>query len=491
MKPINFCSLLQAKATLDDDGFQFYKKHYGIDIKNTEIDDLEILVKMLRGAGSHVGDLSNFYVGYKIPQIGKEFDLLRFGQDAIINIELKSICSLEKIRSQLQRNQYYLNSTGKTIYAFTFVASTEELYTIDESDQLETVDPIQLAEVIANHVLEDKVVPNELFNPTDFLVSPFNSTEKFIAQEYFLTQQQEEIKNLIIASIGSKQGPVFIAITGDAGTGKTLLTFDIARHLNDVGINAQLIHCGQLNSGHYTLINLGWNICEIKNYTSIDFTTLNIIIIDEAQRIRLEQFQDIVTKVKQNGCGCIFSFDKSQTLSKLEASNDIAAKIDDIISIPSYKLSTKIRTNKAIADFTRLLFNKNKTGKVQQSENIQLNYFSNYSDFKYYLNGLSDAEWKILRFTPSRYDNEYHANYYNGTLSETSHQVIGQEFDSVAIAMDNFFRYNDEGDLVYVCHAHYAPAKMLFQNITRARRRLNLVLFDNKEVLNRCLSILE
>lgn len=30
-----------------------------------------------------------YYVGYAIKQIGKEFDLLRFGDDKILNIELK------------------------------------------------------------------------------------------------------------------------------------------------------------------------------------------------------------------------------------------------------------------------------------------------------------------------------------------------------------------------------------------------------------------
>ena len=32
-----------------------------------------------------------------------------------------------------------------------------------------------------------------MFNPSNYLVSPFNSTEKFIAGKYFLTVQQESI----------------------------------------------------------------------------------------------------------------------------------------------------------------------------------------------------------------------------------------------------------------------------------------------------------
>jgi hypothetical protein len=69
--------------------------------------------------------------------------------------------------------------------------------------------------------------------------------------------------------------------------------------------------------------------------------------------------------------------------------------------------------------------------------------------------------------------------------------VIGQEFDGVAIALDKFFQYNDAGDLTYNGGAYYEPTKMLFQNITRARRRLNLVVIGNQALLNRCLAIIK
>ncbi|EUJ18396.1 hypothetical protein MAQA_09229 [Listeria aquatica FSL S10-1188] len=38
-----------------------------------------------------------FFLGYKIPQIGEEFDLLRLGKNYHLNIELKSEASEEKI----------------------------------------------------------------------------------------------------------------------------------------------------------------------------------------------------------------------------------------------------------------------------------------------------------------------------------------------------------------------------------------------------------
>lgn len=489
MKPANIHSLLQAKASLNEENFNSYLKHHGIDIKKAELVDLGVLAKMIRGAESRVGDLDNFYVGYKIPQIGKEFDLLRFGQNSIINIELKSNCTTEKIKAQLLRNRYYLSFIGRKVYAFTFVSTPGELYFMKDDGQIEITNPTHLLETITKQVVAGNEAPDSIFNPSDYLVSPFNSTSKFLAGEYFLTHQQEEFKSQILDSVKSTPGPNFISITGSAGTGKTLLTFDIARHLYSDGKKVLIIHSGQLNEGHHTLAKHGWIISSIRDHKSHDFALFDVIIIDEAQRIYQAQLNDIVARANLAKCRCIFSYDKIQTLSNWEANNDIAGKIDTIASVNRYKLSEKIRTNKEIASFIKMLFNNKKAAQAQISKNIQISYFSNTEDAKDYLNSLDEAEWEVLMFTPSQYDDEHHKKYFD-IRKKTSHQAIGQEFDSVAIAVDKFFIYDDDGDITYRGESYYAPTKMLFQNITRARRRINLVIIENQEILNRCLAIL-
>jgi hypothetical protein len=215
-----------------------------------------------------------------------------------------------------------------------------------------------------------------------------------------------------------------------------------------------------------------------------------LIIIDEAQRIRHEQFEALVSYVTLRSCILIFSFDASQTLSRKESNDYIAGKIGAIASKFCYKLSTKIRTNKEISDFTALFFNNREIAKVNKSENIKINFFNDLGDAKSYLLGLQNSGWEVLKFTPSQFKVEHHQKYYPFWV-KTSHEVIGQEFDSVAIAVDNFFKYNANGDLFYSGNAYYESAKMLYQNITRARRRLNLVIIANQEVLHRCLSILD
>lgn len=57
-------------------------------------------------------------------------------------------------------------------------------------------------------------------------------------------------------------------ITANAGTGKTLLAYDVAKELINSNINTMVIHCGKLNGGHSILQSYGWNIITIRNVTA-------------------------------------------------------------------------------------------------------------------------------------------------------------------------------------------------------------------------------
>ncbi|AYC33995.1 ATP-binding protein [Pseudomonas cavernae] len=490
LKRVNIQSLLQAKDSLKEEGFKGFLRHYGIGIKGAEIEDLRSLTKALSDIGCSIGTFDRFYVGYKIPQIGKEFDLLRFGRKCIINIELKNSCSEEKIKKQLIRNKYYLSFIGRKVYAFTFVSESQELHFLRDDDQLEKTKFDHLSELLTNQDIEDTEVPDALFSPSDYLVSPFNSTKKFLAGEYFLTHQQEDVKNQIIDSLKPPKAAKFISIIGSAGTGKTLLTYDIAKHLIESKRKPLIIHCGQLNDGHAELIKNGWAITPIKNYSNHDLANYDLVIIDEAQRIYPSQLDTIIEKARLAKCCCIFSHDKLQTLANWEEKRDVSAKIGSISPITRYKLSEKIRTNKEIAAFIKMLFNNKRSLPISSNGNIEINYFNITEDAKSYLDALDDSKWEILRFTPSQYNKEHHEKYSEAS-SRTSHQVIGQEFDGVAITIDKFFSYAGNGDLIYKGGAYYDPPKMLFQNITRSRKKLNLVIIDNEELLNRCIAILQ
>ena len=299
MKSVNLLSIIQAYKSLDEAQFSMMMCYYGIDskkgIRDYELNCIEALVDELVNDIDNISVVDNYYIGFSIPQIGKEFDLLRFGKDNIINVELKTDSTIEKIHQQQVRNYYYLKFLGKEINIFTFVSNERKLYKLvidsNNSETIEvTIDELFNKLLLQNVETYDNI--NELFNPSDYLVSPFNSTEKFINGNYFLTVQQENIFHDIEKLIKDSTTN-FIALTGNAGTGKTLLTYHIAKYYMSAGKRVLVLHCAQLNKGHYILINdYGWKIHMPKYAPSFD--DYDIIIIDEAQRMYPSQFKNFI-----------------------------------------------------------------------------------------------------------------------------------------------------------------------------------------------------
>jgi len=482
---------VQARDSLKKSSFDLYLKHYGIEIKRAELEDLKSLVEALYDLKENIRIFDEFYLGYKIPQIGKEFDLLRFGKESVINVELKSTSTEEKIQKQLVRNKYYLSYIGKTIFNLCYVSDTKSIYFLEGDESIDIVEVDYLRKLLIDQKIESIENIDNLFNPSDYLVSSFNSTQKFLSGQYFLTNQQEDVKKRILNSLGIAKSANFISVVGGAGTGKTLLVYDLVKELRENRKRPLVIHCGYLNEGHEELKKRGWEIIPIKVYNATyDLSDYDVIVIDEAQRIYPDQLEKVVEATNRVNGNCIFSYDKLQTLAKREEVRDINGKINNITPLTTYRLSEKIRTNKEIATFIVMLFNSKRKLDLSNKSNIEVNYFKNMDDAKNYLGLLDCEEWEVLRFTPSLYNNEHHEKY-SEISKKTSHKVIGQEFDGVAVTIDKYFSYGEGGELVYGGQAYYSPVKMLFQNITRARKRVNLVIIDNEELLDRCMHILQ
>lgn len=489
-KAINLLSLVQAQKGLSQDAFEKYVTHYRIEIRSNEINDLYSLTEQLRAFGPDDRLFDRYYVGYRIPQIGKEFDLLRFGDNYNVNIELKADCELEKMQRQLLRNRYYLSYLETDLICISYSSLTQQFFLLSGKGTLEQIKGETVRDLLAGQAIEEKTSIDHKFNPAAYLVSPFNSPAKFMQRQYFLTSQQEGVKRQITALLESNASSVFVSLTGAAGTGKTLLAYDIVADLIRSGRIPLVVHCGKLNEGHHALINAGWNIISIRDMWRHQLSNFGPILLDEAQRIRPAQFSSLVSQVKSHRGQCIFSYDRSQTLDDHETRNDIGAQIAAIPGVSGFSLSEKIRTNKEIANFIKSFVNSYRGLKVKDTGNIELIYFSNPADANHHLASLDAAKWKVIKFTPSQYNSEHHETYSVG-IQATSHDVIGQEYDGVAVMVDQFFSYNNEGNLVYTGRAYYQPAKMLFQNMTRARSRLQLIIINNSRMLSACTQILE
>nr|WP_162306376.1 ATP-binding protein [Brevibacillus laterosporus] len=435
--------------------------------------------------------MSEFYIGYTIPQISKEFDLLRFGTNFTLNLEVKNNSQLNRIQKQLSQNRYYLRALGYPVKSFAYIAKTHEVYSLDDSETLMKSTIADLVDAIKTQ--QPNIVPeiDALFKPSEYLVSPLNATEKFIGGNYFLNGSQLNARGEIIKIIDQNKLP-FIAIEGKPGTGKSLLTYDIAKHYIDVGWNVGVIHCGMLSDGHNNLNEItGWNVYPAKEIdTALASQKFDLIVVDETQRIYTNQLNNIISNVMTNKTNCIFAYDREQIFTSDEMHRNTSGVIEQL-NHKKYTLTDKIRTNKEISAFISNLFNKRNVSPGVVYKNIHLRYFDSAYALEDYLRQLRKNDWEVINYTSSNHYILTYDKYQVG--SQNAHKVIGQEFDRVAAVINQHFHYNSEGKLISRREngaPKYRLDKMLYQMLTRARQEITIIVYKNTAMLESCLQIL-
>lgn len=466
-----------------DELFNRYKRVMGIELRDHEL-------ATLRGFVSEVPaniSLDGFYVNYCIPQLGKEMDLFRVNSNGeLVNIELKAgnktIYEMEK---QLKTNRYYFTGAGfSNIVQYSYKLENNELYRL-EGENLISVDVSDLI----NHMglAYSEIDLNSCFSPKKYLISPFNQPNEFIASKYILTTQQQDIQRSILKDDGMRH-----LIIGSAGTGKSLLVYSTAIKLAAGGKRVTVVHGGNLNSGHryinqFTQISVKAikEINDFENWSS-DY---DVISVDEFQRFSLEQVQGLLENYKGK---IIFSGDPHQWLSDSEDGDKLEKGITDSKNVDKHKLTHKIRTNRELSQFVQYLFNTAYDGNYSSAESskISVDYFSNIDDAKIQLRSLQRNGWKVLVPTGSFFGGEYYTELENELGFENAHNVIGQEFEKIATVIGPNFSY-DENHKLTSTGTYYPTKKSLFQNLTRARDRIRVVIIDNIEVFNQATHILE
>ena len=305
--------------------------------------------------------LDGYYVGFSIPQIANEFDLLRFGTDYIVNIELKGKLpeesKIDTIITQMHKQHYYLKFLEKPLKIYTYIEDDGFYYYDSENNCVENVESQHLVGALSNQNVDFDLDLDKLFKPSNYLVSPFNKVDRFMSGEYFLTTDQAKKKKEILESIENNEY-LFFCISADAGTGKTLLTYDIAKTYQECKKSVLVLHCATLNEGQWELNkNHGWNIKCISALRTSELDSVienpDLIVVDEAHRIRKHQLDALVQYAEEHKISVLFSYDTKQYLRDNET-RDIHAYLMELYpqnTSQVRKLTTKIRTNKKMASF--------------------------------------------------------------------------------------------------------------------------------------------
>jgi hypothetical protein len=495
MNPINLFSLTRVS---DVNTFALFEKVLSgrstqLKAKEHEMKCLVALVDAMLAQGAQYESFDCYYYSYDIPQIGKEFDLLRVSEDKVVNIELKSQGDRDAIKEQLKKNRHYLSHLARKMSLFAFVESTQAVYRLLDDDTLEPDSMSSIAEVINYQRECFSSDINTLFKVSNFLVSPLNTPERFLRKEYFLTSQQQEIRKEVIEQSQSATAGNFAGITGGAGTGKTLLLYDLAVQCSTVG-RCCLIHCGVLSDGHSFLsrrLGSAINILSAKEAQSgYDFSSYRYIFVDEAHRFYKHQFDLVVERAKQYSIFTVFSYDTAQTLSMRERDADIGSQIAALPDCLTYKLSSKIRTNKELASFIRRILHLNSPDTHPRYPSVSVRFANDAEEAKIMICDFRRSGYTFINYTSSNY---YASKFDSFSGDFNTHRVIGQEFDKVLMLMNDTFSYDENGRLVGRHHPNpdYVYRQLLYQGLTRVREKLAVIIIGNRPLFENILSILQ
>ena len=495
MKQKNLISVYQAETAISNmEGakqYQLLKKH--------EIRNLRSFCEIMKSAGCPISSFDGFYVGYSIKQIGKEFDLLRFGMQDVLNIEIKSELKqankMQKLLMQMKRNYYYLKLLDKPIIIIEYVENDGFFKYNISRDTIERIDAAEVAKIILRQIIDFSQDPDKLFVPSNYLISPFNSTERFINGEYFLTTRQETIKGEIYNALNTYQF-LFVTISANAGTGKTLLMYDMAKEQISSGKSVLIIHCGKLNPGHFRLIqSYNWKISSIRNisndltYNKSIIQDFDIIFVDESQRINSAQLQALTDAAVTLAKPLVFSYDVKQYLKTgetLDLTEYLSANYP-YIHLESKRLTNKIRTNKELASFITNLIDIGKSKDHLDYSGVSIDYFDAVNDAVEYANYLKEHGWIFITFTTSLKERDPYDSLEIFT-DINAHDVIGQEFSKVAFVMNSNFKYDENGKLL-AASSYYSATGMLYQIVTRVVDELKILVLDNPDLYFQLLRI--
>ena len=453
-----------------------------------EMDTIRDMVKVFIEHNVSQKLYDGWFYSFTIPQVGKEFDLLRITENSVINLELKSRTVEEnKIEKQLIQNRYYLGHLKKEIYSFTLVRDEPchlSLFRYENGLRISTFE--ELLQILERETRCVTKNIEELFDPCVYLVSPLNTPDRFLKGEYFLNSQQSHIKNEIM-----RNGNGLFGIKGAAGTGKTLLLYDIALELGKTRKTC-VVHSGILSDGHNYLAKNedAFTIISAESINHETFSAYDAICIDETQRLFR---RDLDRVLEAFNCGmaklCIFSYDYQQSLSITEIQRNNPQRLNGLDRFKEYALTDKIRTNDEISSFIRTMLHLYDTPKKQIAyDRIDVVYANSLHELRAVLRLYASKGYKYIMSTPSRYAENMTEN---DPSCSNSHLVIGQEFDQVVVVMDDNFRYDENGELTAKVQPDpdYLFQRLFYQNITRARKRLCLAVFRNPELLGWLLGI--
>lgn len=357
--------------------------------KKIDINDLKSLTSFIEFVDKD--NRKGFLVSFVIEKIDKEFDLLKYGNNRIVNIEMK-IKKIDEGLEQAKKNFVILSRFIKNVNIYVFIESKNKLYYYDHVKKiLFEVDKKTLNEELS------KITNAEIPQMEAILSNPYQHSSDFLNDNYDLSQSQKNIKKDIL-KLDSK----IYAIKGSGGTGKTVLALDLYKDLLNKYQDDKVLYLTPFAKKEIISqeLNQKYDFQMVRYFTPPK--KCKILIVDEAQRLGKKSLDYLL----ENSECLILFFDDHQDLDNINQINDFLTVNNDIVSSKSlnYVLrndSTFDRFAKKICGFgTSEVKNKN-----FDPNKIEIYMYSEKNKYEKYL-----PEGKLIWCTPCKYGNECELN---------------------------------------------------------------------------------
>ena len=413
-----------------------------------------------------------------IAGIREQFDVLRISEDFVINIEVKKDYpkdGIEGVKNQLVRHQYILGLLNIEVLTFTYIIEHSILYKYDSylKKLQETTFP-ELAGLIPDDFIEENLLKN--INLSELIISPYTEPQRFMDHHYFLTEEQSKVSNDILDSSYNK-----IGLIGGPGTGKSLILVDLAKKYMRQGKSVLLVFCASMFEAPFIASIINIEIIEIKELKNRSLDDYDIILVDEAQRLRAEQLEQLI-KLKESLV--IFSTDHQQTLHDAEKSLYIENKLKENSDVHIEILKHKIRTDRDLSSFIQKFLNLRAKGvQPYDYDKVDVVYFSSEASANQYIkNKVENDHYTSIELTEYVTKSTHSLKRQNVfSESKSTHQVIGREYDNVLVPLDHHFKYSSEAKLTsdYNEYYPYHEDSCIFEALTRVKEKLLIVVIDN------------
>ena len=324
---------------------------------------------------------------------------------------------------------------------------------------------------------------DQYFRASDYLISPAAEPDRFLSGSYFLTNQQAEFKRKILEvfseSGADTENPV-IAVKGTAGTGKTLLLFDLAMTLSKKK-RVLLLTGGNLQKGHIVLDERLKNVFIRTDDSFRENEEWDYLFLDEANRISEDGLKRIMEYVGSRGIPCIMAYDPHVLTDARGRLAEVEKRIL-CYSTLLLEFTGNIRINRPMFSFLQNLFHTKEKARNVDYSCIDVLYAANGDDAAAILSYYREKGYRKITLPGE-------GGKFCAGLGEE--EIVGNEFDCILLILDSRFYYDNEKRLRCRGEAADEALNLLYEGISRTRERLCIVVLGDEELFDSILSVRE